>query len=555
MIKEQALVAQTDAMAMLAQAGDSSMYVVIVLFIVIAAVVIGMVLASRRGDAGGDAPEAPKVKDPKDDIESPNVDILDTRQDELSPEIQAILAKPRSEWTLKETKMVKMAKVSDKEIARRQTAIEATKASEEKHSKIESKDTTNPEESEEPQDAGDEEDAPEEAAAKVDAEPPSEPELSEVSSPEEDADDTSGSDAFDDDSWGFDDSEFEDDEDEDEGGSDDEPEASEPEEDAPAAKDPEPEPAPVAAAADEPKPKAMSDGLEKTRGRFGKTLRNLFSNKEEVDDDLKDDIEEFLYTSDIGSAATRRVMKEFESQIADGKEKDPQAVWDAVRATVRDMLKEIEEPMVVEAKEDGPMVILVVGVNGAGKTTSIGKMASKYKHEGKSVMLVAGDTFRAAAVEQLEVWAKRVAIPIHKGESEADPASVVFDGIKRARDEGVDVVLCDTSGRLHTNANLMAELQKIHRVSGKAMDGAPHETLLVLDANTGQNALQQAKEYGQALGLTGLVLTKLDGTARGGVILGIGEEVHTPVRYIGIGEGVEDLRPFDADEFVDALFL
>ncbi len=547
MFKEQVLLAQTDVVAVLAQSGDSSMYVAIVLFIIIAAIVGGLVLSSRRDDSGGDVPDAPKVKEPKDDVDSPNVDILETRQDEYSPEIQAILAKPRADWTLKETKLIKMAKISDKELARRETAVEATKASEEKHSQIESKDD---EDSKEPKAS---KEATEEPVAKVDTEPPSEPEISEASSSEE-ALETSADDAFDDDSWGFDDSDFEDDEEDAEDEASEEPEASEPEPEAPAAKDP--EPAPVAAAADdEPQPKAMSDGLSKTRGRFGKKLKDLFGSKEEVDDDLKDDIEEFLYTSDIGSKATRRVLEEFEAQIVDGKEKEPQAVWDAVRATVHNMLKEIEEPMVVEAREDGPMVILVVGVNGAGKTTSIGKMASKYKHEGKSVMLVAGDTFRAAAVEQLEVWAKRVAIPIHKGESEADPASVVFDGIKRAKDEGIDVVLCDTSGRLHTNANLMAELQKIHRVSGKAMDGAPHETLLVLDANTGQNALQQAKEYGQALGLTGLVLTKLDGTARGGVILGIGEEVHTPVRYIGIGEGVEDLRPFDADEFVDALFL
>ena len=525
---DQALLAQTDAMTMIAQAGDSSIYVAVLLIVIMVVVIGGLVLSSRREDAG-DVPEAPKVKDPKDDIDSPNVDILDTRQTGEDPEIQAILAKSKSERTLAEEKKLRMARVSDG-TTRRETAVEATQKSEEAHANIEvseaSDDASTP--SEEP-------DAP-----VVSAEAPEEDELSEVSASDEVSEDG----VFDDDSWADASSildEFDDDDD-------DEPIAAKPEPKA----EPKPKAEPVAAAA-APAQKSMNDGLAKTKAGFGRRLKDLFS-KEELDDDLKEQIEEFLYTSDIGTAATRKVLKGLDA-LDDTVKKDPQAVWDAVRAQVTSMLKNIEKPMVVEAKEDGPFVILVVGVNGAGKTTSIGKMASKYKHEGKSVMLVAGDTFRAAAVEQLEVWARRVAIPVHKGESEADPASVVFDGIKRAKEEGIDVVLCDTSGRLHTNANLMDELKKIHRVSGKAMEGAPHETLLVLDANTGQNAIQQAKDYGAALGLTGLVLTKLDGTARGGVILGIGEEVSTPVRYIGIGEGVEDLRAFDAEEFVDALFL
>jgi fused signal recognition particle receptor len=313
------------------------------------------------------------------------------------------------------------------------------------------------------------------------------------------------------------------------------------------------EKAPVAAASADDGQTSMADGLQKTRGGFAEAFAGIFRGKKEIDEDLQDHIEEFLYTSDIGSKAATRVLKAIQTKMRDDLKDDPAAVWEFVRAYITDMLVEREGKLDVSAHS--PYVMLVIGVNGAGKTTTIGKLASKYKRQGKSVLLVAGDTFRAAAVEQLEVWADRVDVPLHKGESEADPASVVYDGIERGVEEGVDVIICDTSGRLHTNANLMDELRKIQRVSGKAFDGAPHETVLVLDANMGQNAISQAKTFGEALGITGIVLTKLDGTARGGVILGIGEELDVPVRYIGIGEGIKDLRDFDAEEFAEALFL
>jgi fused signal recognition particle receptor len=200
-----------------------------------------------------------------------------------------------------------------------------------------------------------------------------------------------------------------------------------------------------------------------------------------------------------------------------------------------------------------PWVILTAGVNGTGKTTTIGKLAARMGEAGKKVLLVAGDTFRAAAVEQLEIWARRVGAGFHGGKEGADPSSVIFDGIKRAQNEHLDVVICDTAGRLHTKTGLMEELQKVRRVAGKAHEGAPHETLLVLDATTGQNAIAQAQTFKQAIEVTGLVLTKLDGTAKGGVVLGVCEELGLPVRYLGIGERVEDLRDFDAEAFADAL--
>jgi fused signal recognition particle receptor len=201
-----------------------------------------------------------------------------------------------------------------------------------------------------------------------------------------------------------------------------------------------------------------------------------------------------------------------------------------------------------------PFVLLTIGVNGSGKTTTIGKLASKLKAEGKSVLLAAGDTFRAAATEQLEEWGARVGAPVVRGKEGGDPSSVIFDGIKRGANEGLDVVIADTAGRLHTKANLMDELQKVRRVAGKACEGAPHETWLVIDATSGQNAIAQAQIFTQAMAVTGIVLTKLDGTAKGGVILGITDQIGIPVRYIGIGERVEDLREFDAEEFVEALF-
>ncbi len=299
--------------------------------------------------------------------------------------------------------------------------------------------------------------------------------------------------------------------------------------------------------------KSFADGLNKTRDGFSKEFFGLFKGKEELDEDLRDAIEEFLYTSDIGSKAATKIMAQID-RTKDEVKRDPSKVWEFVRRYITEEMLAAREHK-LDISEHKPYVMLIVGVNGAGKTTTIGKLASRFKRQGKKVLVVAGDTFRAAAVEQLEVWTDRVDVPIHKGKSEADPASVVFDGIERGVNEDFDVILCDTSGRLHTDVKLMDELKKIERVSGKACAGAPHETVLVLDANSGQNAVMQARAFGGALGVTGLILTKLDGTARGGVIMGIGEELDVPVRFVGIGEGIKDLREFDAREFADALFL
>ena len=303
---------------------------------------------------------------------------------------------------------------------------------------------------------------------------------------------------------------------------------------------------------DAPHETTIAEGLAKTNKGFGHRFKGLFAAQQDtIDDSLIDEIEEFLFTADIGSKAAEEIIGAIQEQAA--HKKNPAEIWEFVREYVHQMIKNIEEPLDIEAHK--PFVMLVIGVNGAGKTTTIGKLASQYKRQGKEVMIVAADTCRAAAVEQLEVWGNRADITVHSGNAEEDPASVVFAGIERGVKEGADVILCDTSGRLHNNKKLMDELARISRVSGKVLEGAPHETILVVDANMGQNAIMQAKSFNKALNISGLVLTKLDGTARGGVILAIDKELNVPVRYIGIGEGINDLRTFDADEFTDALFL
>ena len=321
------------------------------------------------------------------------------------------------------------------------------------------------------------------------------------------------------------------------------------------------EPAVAAASAEpavappEPAPerKSLSEGLQKTRGGFFSRLGSLFSSSAELDEDLIDELEELLFTADIGVKSSQHLLEKVQERFAAGEASDPSEVYGLLREEVASILRENQGRLDV-GRGPSPFVVLVVGVNGAGKTTTIGKLAAQYRSEGRSVMMVAGDTFRAAAVNQLERWSERVGCSFYRGADEADPSSVVFDGIKAAVEEGVDVVLCDTAGRLQTKAPLMDELRKIGRVAAKALDGCPHETVLVLDANTGQNAIQQAKLFGEAVPLTGLVLTKLDGTAKGGVIIGISQELGVPIYHIGIGEAVEDLRTFDATEFVDALF-
>jgi fused signal recognition particle receptor len=297
----------------------------------------------------------------------------------------------------------------------------------------------------------------------------------------------------------------------------------------------------------------LRKGLAKARGGDGflGRLASLFAGKKEIDPTIADQVEEILLTSDVGVATTQAILKRLRDSLGKNELASSQAVWDALRADAKRILSIGGGKVAASHK---PEVIFMVGVNGVGKTTTIGKLASKFKSEGRSVVLAAGDTFRAAAVQQLEVWGKRIGCEVVKGKEGADPGAVIFDAIQKAKETGVDVVLADTAGRLQTKTPLMDELKKIVRTMQKAMEGSPHETLLVLDATNGQNAVSQAKMFQEAIPLTGIVLTKLDGTAKGGVILGITDELKIPVRYVGLGERADDLREFNADEFVEALF-
>jgi fused signal recognition particle receptor len=298
----------------------------------------------------------------------------------------------------------------------------------------------------------------------------------------------------------------------------------------------------------------MRRGLAKSRegqGFFGR-LRALISGKREIDASLVSEMEEVLLTSDVGVETTALLIDRVKQGLARGELSDAEKVWDALRSEAVKILD-------VEGRRGGialrakPTVVLLVGVNGAGKTTTIGKLATKLRGSGRQVVLAAGDTFRAAAVQQLVVWGERVGCKVVKGKDGADPGSVVFDAIKQAQESGADVVLADTAGRLHTKANLMTEMKKIAKTAEKALPDAPHEILLVVDATTGQNALAQAKEFKDALPLTGIVLTKLDGTAKGGVVIGVAHALSLPVRFVGLGERAEDLREFAAEPFVEAL--
>ncbi len=297
---------------------------------------------------------------------------------------------------------------------------------------------------------------------------------------------------------------------------------------------------------------AFKAGLAKTRGGFVAKLGKLFGRKK-IDQDVLPALEEVLFTADIGPRAADRIFQDVKSNLKRDQLSDPAAIWKQIRRTSATML-EVGAPPVDFAKHK-PFVLLVIGVNGVGKTTTIGKLAAMLtKRDHKKVLLAAGDTFRAAATEQLEIWADRAGCDIVKGKAGTDPSSVIFDAISRGVKEEYDVVIADTAGRLQTKTELMEELKKVRRVSEKAMPGCPHETWLVLDATTGQNAIQQAKIFKEAMEITGLVLTKLDGSAKGGVILGICDELKVPVRYVGIGEKVEDLRSFDTAAFVEALY-
>jgi fused signal recognition particle receptor len=303
--------------------------------------------------------------------------------------------------------------------------------------------------------------------------------------------------------------------------------------------------------------RTLAAGLEKTRGGFMARLNALFGGGRPVDETVLADLEEVLFTADIGVKTATKLLEAARERVRSRELSDPERLKGALRQEIARILALDGADGAGRPLEPGaarPWVIMVVGVNGSGKTTTIGKLAAKLRAAGHSVLLGAGDTFRAAAGEQLEVWAERVGAPIVRGKEGADPASVCFEAVQRGATEKVDVVVCDTAGRLHTKTPLMEELKKVKRVIGKAAEGAPHEVLLVLDATNGQNAIAQARQFHESLGVTGIVLTKLDGTAKGGVVIGICDELRIPVRYVGVGEKVADLRPFAAGEFVEALF-
>ncbi|MGI0584164.1 signal recognition particle-docking protein FtsY [Pseudomonas aeruginosa] len=327
------------------------------------------------------------------------------------------------------------------------------------------------------------------------------------------------------------------------------------------APEPEPEPvAPLAAAPAVSEPATrpgffarLRQGLSKTSASIGEGMASLFLGRKEIDDDLLDDIETRLLTADVGVEATTLIVQNLTKRVARKELADSGALYKALQEELASLLRPVEQPLQVDVARE-PYVILVVGVNGVGKTTTIGKLAKKLQLEGKKVMLAAGDTFRAAAVEQLQVWGERNRIPVIAQHTGADSASVIFDAVQAAKARGIDVLIADTAGRLHTKDNLMEELKKVRRVIGKLDETAPHEVLLVLDAGTGQNAINQAKQFNLAVELTGLALTKLDGTAKGGVIFALAKQFGLPIRYIGVGEGIDDLRTFEADAFVQALF-
>jgi fused signal recognition particle receptor len=296
----------------------------------------------------------------------------------------------------------------------------------------------------------------------------------------------------------------------------------------------------------------LRERLSRTRETLGDGLGTLFVGRKRIDDDLMEELETLLLTADVGVPTTSRIMEDLASRVKRKSLADPQALLVALKAELRAILKAADAP-VRQPAPGRPQVVLMVGVNGAGKTTTIGKLAKRLQDEGNSVILAAGDTFRAAAVEQLQTWGERNRVSVVAQQSGADSASVIFDALQAATARGADVLIADTAGRLHTKSNLMDELSKVSRVMKKIDPDAPHEVMLVVDATTGQNALTQAVHFHQAVGLTGITLTKLDGTAKGGILFAIADRLKVPIRFIGVGETIDDLRPFDPDEFLDAL--
>jgi fused signal recognition particle receptor len=297
----------------------------------------------------------------------------------------------------------------------------------------------------------------------------------------------------------------------------------------------------------------LKAGLSKTRANFTEGFANLFLGKKTLDQEVLDHIETQLLTADLGIDATQQLVQTLTQQLARKELNDTDTALAVLQTEMKNILKPCEVPFQLTADKK-PFVILVVGINGSGKTTTIGKLAKQLQSSGKNIMLAAGDTFRAAAIEQLQVWGERNQIAVVAQQPGADTAAVIYDALASAKAKNIDVLIADTAGRLHTQTNLMDELKKVKRVLAKLDPTAPHETLLVLDAGIGQNALNQAKQFHDAVGITGIALTKLDGTAKGGIIFAIAKQLKTPIRFIGVGEGIDDLREFNADDFVNALF-
>jgi fused signal recognition particle receptor len=297
----------------------------------------------------------------------------------------------------------------------------------------------------------------------------------------------------------------------------------------------------------------LREKLGRTRSNLTDGLASLLLGRKQIDDELLEELETLLLTADVGIEATQRIIGDITAQVKRRELSDPDKLNGVLKQELAQILADAEAPEKQPAA-GRPRVILMVGINGAGKTTTIGKLARKYQADGKSVMLAAGDTFRAAAVEQLQVWGERNGVPVIAQHTGADSASVIYDAVEAATARKADLLIADTAGRLHTKTNLMDELAKIVRVMKKVDPEAPHEVMLVVDGGTGQNALQQAIQFNEAVGLTGITITKLDGTAKGGILFAIADRLKVPIRYIGVGEGIDDLRPFDAGEFIDALF-
>jgi fused signal recognition particle receptor len=298
----------------------------------------------------------------------------------------------------------------------------------------------------------------------------------------------------------------------------------------------------------------LKKGLSKTHQGFVEKIDRLFLGKKTIDQDLLDGLEGLLYEADLGVKTSGQLIEGVQQGLKRGELQEPDKVKEFIKQEILRILKLGEKSLSIDFSQTKPFVFLVVGVNGAGKTTTIGKIAHQYSSQGKKVLIGAADTFRAAAVEQLEIWANRVGADFIKQFKGSDPSAVAFDSIRAAKARNIDLVFIDTAGRLHTKVNLMEELKKIKWIVGRECPGAPHEILLVLDATTGQNAISQAKLFNEVIDVTGIVLTKLDGTAKGGIIIGITEEMKIPIRYIGVGEGIDDLKEFNAEEFVQALF-